>query len=145
MRELLLSITHSNCCGMIKHRRHSIITSKTLISPPKPECKRYVRTCRKQLIRKCIFYWKEIQTLIDVLTVGLTKSEFNLCAGGIFNLIPSLGGRLCVRRCVYRCGGSICLAGDRGYFRSSGKYVVILTKPVIKRSFDCNGIRILGS
>lgn len=83
--------------------------------------------------------------LLQILTVGFTKSEFNLCAGGIFSLIPSFGGKLCVRRCVYRCGGSICLAGDRGYFRSSGKYVVILTKPVINLSFDCNGTRIRGS
>lgn len=82
------------------------------------------------------------------LTVGLTKTELNLCGGGIFSLMPSLGGSDCDRRWPYRCGGSAGLAGDRGYFRScSGRYVVIVTKPVIRPAlpeFDCSGIRRRG-
>lgn len=80
-----------------------------------------------------------------ILTVGLQNSALILCAGGIFKLNLTTGGKLCVRRCLYRGVGSTCLAGDRGYFRSSGKYVVILTKPVINLSFDCNGMRMRGS
>lgn len=102
-----------------------------------------IQTFQIQMFAKvCVTtFAKHCSNLTDPLTVGLTNTDPSLCGGGIVSLMPSFGGNDCDRRCPYRCGGSICLAGDRGYFRScSGKYVVIVIKPAFPE-FDCNGIR----